>query len=1021
MNRKENRFINFGPVTLGMIFLGFVIFGLLSYIRNPVTLFSTVQYPALTISVEYPGADVEDVEQTITVPIEETISNIGGIEVIHSFAERGKTDINVEFQKNVNLQFKSLEIRERIDILSGQFPKEVHKPFLYQYDPDERPVLIITLKSTKYDLIELRRIADFEVKRYLENLEGVSRIAVSGGKIREILVSCDMQKLTGFGLDLLEVQRAIQNHNKPVSIGKIENVGREFKVISSGRLKSINEIQKIPIFLKERNKTIYIEDIADVSFSYRDEESASRVNGNENISIYIYKSSLGNILELSKETRNKLRQLNIADVEFEMIYDQTESIVKTYWNLCITLALGLLLFALTIQKTKSFHYFKIKTIFFLQLVIVFFTIQLILFILKIPFDVVVFSGIVIGFSFWLIIVVHLGEYINAKKEKLTLKSFRAEFITLLAILIAITIPPYVLDKNTGLPSLKLGLTIVTYLTLSYITFTPLIFFLDNSIAYRVKNFTTLPIGHENKFDTIRNMIQKNRFIDSIRTHLAKLQTKLEILKKYKNFILAAKYTCYLIIILFVIVRFYNIPKELFYSSESQKLLAYIELPSGTGFEFTNSTAKKIENKILAVQGVKEVTSKIEPAHSFLLITLNDDEIGNDEFIEKIREGIGNTNPAFCYISKESDAAQFKEITVDILGDQNEELSKVINNITPRVSKIKGVQEIVLRYKSPREELQVLLDKNKTIESSLSNDEIGNFLKIAIQGGVVTKFLDDNREMDVRVRFSREYRNSQDSLNLFYLKNNTGKYIPLTEIAFTKESKSPIKTYRKNKKRMLSFSLRSSKVSHSEILTELKNIGSEELPANYQLEIGRNVEKILESENQIYAVLIGSLLFIFMILSSYFESFTKPFAVIISFFVPIFLTFFLLSFIFNALTLPIYLGLLLLTSLVSFQIIQKIKFSEVKRTENRWRDLLLLGSLFMPQIFYPVEGGHFLQQLEITLILGYTLSHLFTLRILNYIQDGKFSEEIKFLKNISLNGIRSVWKLIYHRNLRFSRR
>ncbi|RHX78458.1 efflux RND transporter permease subunit [Leptospira yasudae] len=1011
MSSKGKPF-KFGPVTTGMLFLGFIIFGFFSFLQNSVGLFSTAEYPALTISVEYPGADAKDIEEIITIPIEETISNIGGVESIHSFAERGKTNINIEFQRNLDLQLKSLEIRERVDILSGRFPKEVHKPFIYQYDPDQRPILIITLKSTKYDLTELRRIADFEIKRFLENLDGISQIAVSGGKIREILISCDMQRLTGYGLDLMEVQRAIQSYNKPASIGKIENLGKEFKVISSGRLRSINEIRKIPIFLKERNKTIYIEDIAEISFSYRDEESASRINGNENISLYVYKGSLGNVLKLSKELRDKISALKIANVELEVNYDQAEAIKKTYWNICICFGLGLFLFFLITYKQNLRDNFRVEITSILQLLISFFVIQLMLFIFKIPFDIFILSGIILGFSIWLIITYKNFNHLVIETADRSAKPSRQEVLTLLFMILAVTLPPYLLDRSTGLPAIKLGLTLSFYLLISYLIYEPLASSLINNKRNDLKTFITIPIEPPNRKNFIWDFFFDSSRFAKTTTYLNRLITRFQNHKHAGYVVPFVAPITYAIVTLFGIYKFISIDKELFYSPKSKKIIAYVELPSGTGFDFTNSTTKKIEDKILKVQGVKEVTSKIEPAHSFLLITLDDSEMGDEQFIEKIREGIGNASPAFCYLSRESDAARFKEVTIDLLGEDNEKIGETISALTPKIMAINGVKEMVLRYKPPRDELQVTLDRNKTIEAGLLNDEIGNFLKIAIQGGIVTKFLDENREVDVRVRFSREYRESQNSLDLFYLKSRTGKYIPLTEVSTSRESKSPIKTYRKNKKRMLSFSLRTSKISHSEILAQLKKIGMNELPINYQLEIGRDLEKILETENQIYFVLFISLIFLYMILASYFESFKKPFAAIVSLFIPIFITFIILSFIYSTLTLPVYLGLLLLFPILGFDIIGKIKQETESETSAPGKKSLLL--LFLPQAIYSTEGGQFLRDLEITLILGYLISHFITFGII--IQSwNEFRADKLFSSMTSIHkGLSNLYEMVYKR-------
>lgn len=223
MIEKGQKILESRPVSTGMFLFGLILFGAISYVKNPISLFPNTTYPGLTVSIEYPGADVKDLEEMITIPIEESISGVGGIEEIYSFTERGKTEINVEFEKESNLEFKSLEVRERIDIVAGNFPREVHKPFIYSYDPDNRPTMILTLKSETFDFIELRTIADNEVKRYLENIEGISKISVTGGKVREVLVSCDMQKLRAYGLDLSEIQRSIRENNTTSAVANLKN------------------------------------------------------------------------------------------------------------------------------------------------------------------------------------------------------------------------------------------------------------------------------------------------------------------------------------------------------------------------------------------------------------------------------------------------------------------------------------------------------------------------------------------------------------------------------------------------------------------------------------------------------------------------------------------------------------------------------------------------------------------------------------------------------------------------------
>ncbi|WP_010570191.1 efflux RND transporter permease subunit [Leptospira broomii] len=965
-SRKEN-FLTSRPITIGMFFFGLIIFGFFSFFRVPVSLFPTSAYPGLTISVEFPGADVDNIEETITIPIEEVISGVGGIEDIYSYSERGKTEINVEFAKDVNLEFKSLEIRERIDIVAGQFPREVHKPFIYRYDPDQRPAMIITLESEKYDFIELRSIADHEVKSFLENVDGVSKIAVSGGKVREVLVSCDMQKLRSFGLDLLDIQRAIEQNNKTNSVASVDKQGMTYNLILEGRYKALRILQKLPVYSSERGKNIFIEDVAKVSFSYREEESGSRVNGKENVSVYVYKSSLGNILEISKEVNKKLKNLNIAGLRFNYIYDQAEMVKKSYFNLIICGLIGLAAFLLLVFFNEKYKYFQVRATLVFQIFINFFIFQLILFILKLDFDIIIFSSFLLGFSIWSIICFFLLENIQSKEGNWRLKDTLPEFTTLAVTILALCLPLYILDQDTGESSMRLGFFIVLYLVLSYVSFIPLRSFFNQIRFKYFQAATSMPISSPSP---------RGRF-----RHIPGLSAKLF-------------FTLYALAILAGIYRLAKLDKELFYSIENRRILGYIELPSGTGFEYTNAITKKAEEKILKIPGVEEVTTKIDSGHSFLIITLNESQVSSDDFIQKIKQEIGNMSPAFCYFSRESDAGKFKEIVVDVLGDDNEKLDQIVRSLAEKADKLDGIEEVVLRYKPPRDELHVVLDKNKAARASLSNFEIGSFLKLAIQGGVASKFLEENREIDIRIRFSEEFRNSESSLEKFFIKNTEGKFTPLTELSKQKESKSPIKIFRKNKKRSLSFALRTGNVSHAKIFSELRTLAGSNLPENYHIEMGRSVKKTIETEKRIYSVIIYAFLLIYFILSSYFESFKRSILVLLVLLFPFSVTLFFLSYLFGSFTLPMYLGLLLLVALVSFQIIVRFRIKDAKFSEGQWTSFLPALVLFMPQILFAKEGGQFLREFELTIVAGYLISIFLTPITIRYFEQNFTLKKVK---------------------------
>ncbi|TGK17841.1 efflux RND transporter permease subunit [Leptospira fluminis] len=973
------------PLTVAMFLGGATLFGILSFFKVPINLFPSTEYPGLSISVDFPGADVPLVEELLTIPIEEAVSSIGGIEEMRSFAERGKTEIHLEFQKGSSMDLKSLEVRERVDAIAGNFPREVHKPAIFHYDPDQKPILIVSIESEAFDFTTLRSIADHEVKSFLENIEGVSKIVASGGKVREVLVACDLQKLRAYGIDLQEVQRVIQANNKSASIGSVRKDGLKYNLLLAGKYKSIREIQKQPLYSREQGRIFFLEDVADVSFSFRDEESASRFSGKEIVSVFIYKSSTGNILQITKEVGEKLEDLKIPNVKFRIVYDQADSIRKTYSNVSICFLIGMALSAVALRRFGKNTLSDATITLLLQFPLNFFFIQFVLFALKVEFDLIVAAAEIAGCGLWLFVYKFLCERRDSDSGVFKFRNTVGESTSLVVVILALCLPLYYLDRDTGQSTLRLGAFLSLYLVLSYVSFPPLSASVRMVREKYLKSFHSVPLP-------------------SATRHAKPDPSISEKASSFpSNRLFALLYSAVLILGIF---RLLQANKELFYSTESKRVVGYVELPAGYNFSQTNSITKSVEEKILKAGGAKDVTSKVEPGHSFLVVSLDSGTYA-DDFIEKIRKGIGNVSPAFLYFSRESESSKYKEIRIDVLGDDMDKLDSLSKDLAAKAADLTGAEDTILNYKSPRDELELSLNSPKTSGASLTNSEVASFLKTAIQGSVISKFVTDNRELDIKIRAKQEFRNSVDSIERFVVKNQAGKYVPIPEVSSKKEARSPVRISRKNKKRTLSFSLRSSRSGIRSLQSRIPEQLSQGLPEHYRIELGRNVEKASETENRLYAVIAFSFFLIYMVFASYFESFLRPLAVITTLLFAFFANLTICSFLFGKISLPVYLGSLLTIAASAFHILCLSKVSRDTESEPKREIFLLLLTLFLPQIIFAREGGAFLMELETTFLCGIGLSLLLTPRIFFRIESPFRKEGIfagisdKFVQPVSI--------------------
>ncbi|MCB1158572.1 MAG: efflux RND transporter permease subunit, partial [Leptospiraceae bacterium] len=314
------------PVLISMLVLALLLFGLISFYRLNFSLYPSPVYPGLSIHLDFPGADPLKMEQQITNPIEEAISIVGGIKEMRSFSEAGKMKVNIEFEKETDLNYKILELKERIDLVSHKFPREAHKPGIIKYDPEQVPVFIVSFKSEKMDLTAIREYLERFIKPELESIEGISQIIIAGGRVREVLVSCDRQQMEAYAISLREVVDALSSNNTNQTITKIYKDAREQKVYSDGKFKDLYEIRELPVSLDNGRNPVLIKDIAEVKMAFRDEDSSSRVNAKEMVSLYIYKTYIGDPLHISKQSKKIIEALYHRNTNYEVTFDQGDLI-----------------------------------------------------------------------------------------------------------------------------------------------------------------------------------------------------------------------------------------------------------------------------------------------------------------------------------------------------------------------------------------------------------------------------------------------------------------------------------------------------------------------------------------------------------------------------------------------------------------------------------------------------------------------------------------------------------------------
>jgi HAE1 family hydrophobic/amphiphilic exporter-1 len=223
------------PLTMLMIILTLVIMGWQGYNRLLLDRFPAVNFPFVSVTVIFPGASPEDVEDLVLKPLEDSISTISGIDQLNATAQEGVGSIVVAFVEGTDGNAAAIDVERQVATARGQLPAEAEDPVVGKFDINAIPVVILSLSGPQ-EQSALFELADTELKNRLQAVPGVASVGISGGREREVQIEIDQARLSGFGLSLSDVQQKLRENNLTFPAGSVEEGRKKVAVRSVGEL-----------------------------------------------------------------------------------------------------------------------------------------------------------------------------------------------------------------------------------------------------------------------------------------------------------------------------------------------------------------------------------------------------------------------------------------------------------------------------------------------------------------------------------------------------------------------------------------------------------------------------------------------------------------------------------------------------------------------------------------------------------------------------------------------------------------
>ncbi len=296
------------PVTITMLVLAALIFGYVSFQRLAVNLLPDISYPSLTVRTEYEGAAPQEIENLISRRIEEDVGVVTGLVEVSSISRAGVSDVVLEFDWDTDMNLAIMDVRERVDRVF--LPQDAERPILLRYNPELDPIMRLGLSGD--DLIMLRNLADWEIRRQLETVPGVASVRIKGGLVEEIQVEINEAQLTRLGLTFGQINQRLAAENINQAGGQLQEGDEALIVRAVNEFQTVEEIGEI-IISSRGEVPVRLHDVATVQRHFKERKTLTRINGRESVEIALFKEADANTVTVARAIRERLGDVETGD------------------------------------------------------------------------------------------------------------------------------------------------------------------------------------------------------------------------------------------------------------------------------------------------------------------------------------------------------------------------------------------------------------------------------------------------------------------------------------------------------------------------------------------------------------------------------------------------------------------------------------------------------------------------------------------------------------------------------------
>jgi len=863
------------PVFTAILFAGVVVIGIISLMRLKVELYQGQSQGIISIVVRARGGlPSQDVEKMITKPIEEAIGTVSRMKSLYSSSREAESRVTMEFDAGTDMKFAALEVREKFARVKPLLPKEIEKPVIANYDDAQAAIMVFAVTSESMAPEEIREMVDIKLKPVISRVDGVASVEVYGGRERKILVELDRDKMVAYNISIERVMDVLGQSNINLLAGNVETGKFEYAVRSMGSFLSVDEVGDIGVKATRQGSIIPLKEIGTIKDSYLEATDQARLNLEQNVTVYVKKSSLANTLDVAADLNRVLdafEQEHKEKVKIVIVNDRADTINRAIGDVKGALLIGLIL-------TMAVIYTFIRKTILSAIILVVIPCSLVAtFIFMASFgisiNVMTLSGLSLATGILVDTAVVIMENIFTKKEQglgdthAIQEGSEEVWLPLLASLVTtliVFVPIVLSDKTIQLTYGGFAFTITVSLICSFFTALML-------IPMFIRQFAKSELN-DRKENSSGKLLEHLKKAYGVGISWA--------LHRRWRLILGVTVLC-----LFSGWMLARTPID-WPSSFEENEFAVVTFPlAGARLESNDQAMAKLEELLSKIPDITLFSTTVSKDDLRLFVRLKPQskrQYSKDEIMKIIDEqgnaAVKEIHSDYSLIVDEgAGSSEQKKLVVNLYGQDGDELEKLAKEFANKMSKVDGLSNLVMTDLRKRPEYSLVVDKGKGAMYGLSVKTVADSMHAQVRGMRPTKFheLSKGEEIETITRLQAIYRQKLDDLGQIYVQTQESKQVPLSEIANFYPSTGPTTIDRKDKHRYV-FVKGDVKRPIEQIAGDVKKVLIDvKLPDDYYWRFGGGFEELIKSKGELGVAVILTVFLVYMVMACLYQSYLYP--------------------------------------------------------------------------------------------------------------------------------------------------